>query len=66
LSESQKAAIEFDYAMENGILAHKVRAAVVPYFLKAMRIGPDDLMREASVQQIVLLNRDELKDYLLF
>jgi hypothetical protein len=66
LSESQKAAIEFDYAMENGILEHKVRAAVVPYFLKAMRIGPDDLMREARVQQAVLLNRDELKDYLLF
>lgn len=64
LSENQKAAIEFDYAMENGILEHKARAAVVPYFLKAMRIGPDDLMREASVQQIVLLNRDELKTYL--
>jgi predicted DNA-binding transcriptional regulator YafY len=64
LSESQKAIIEFDYAMENGMSEHKVRAAVVTYFLKAMRIGPDDLMREASVQQIVLLNRDELKNYL--
>ncbi|WP_269634207.1 hypothetical protein [Methylobacter marinus] len=39
------------------MLEHKVRAAVVSYFLKAMRIEPNDLMREASVQQIVLLNR---------
>ena len=45
------------YAMENRMLEHKVRAAVVSYFLKAMRIEPNDLMREASVQQIVLLNR---------
>lgn len=66
LSDSQKAAIEFDYAMENGVLEHRVRAAVVSYFLKAMRIGPDDKEREAVVQQIILLNRNELKDYLLF
>jgi len=66
LSDSQKAAIEFDYAMENGVLEHKVRAAVASYFLKAMRIGPDDKEREAVVQQIILLNRNELKDYLLF
>jgi predicted DNA-binding transcriptional regulator YafY len=66
LSESQKAAIEFDYAMENGVLEHEVREAVVSYFLKAMRIGPDDKEREAVIQQIILLNRNELKDYLLF
>jgi predicted DNA-binding transcriptional regulator YafY len=66
LSESQKAAIEFDYAMENGVLEHRVRAAVVSYFLKAMRIGPDDKECDAVTQQIILLNRDELKNYLLF
>ncbi|MCL7419500.1 MAG: WYL domain-containing protein [Methylobacter sp.] len=64
LSESQKAIVEFDYAMRDGILECQVRAALVFYFLKAMRIGPDDLMREAFVQQIILLNRAELKDYL--
>ncbi|MCL7421373.1 MAG: WYL domain-containing protein [Methylobacter sp.] len=64
LSESQKAAIEYDYAMENGSVEYQVRAALVSYFLRAMRIGPDDLAREAFVQQIVLLNRDELQSYI--
>ena len=49
-----------------GVLGHEVRAALLPYFLRTMRIGPDDLTREAMVQQIVLLNREELKEYLRF
>lgn len=60
LSRAQKQAIEFDYAMVNGVLEHRLRKALVSYFLMAMRIGPDDLTRDAIVQQIVLLNRDEL------
>jgi hypothetical protein len=66
LSESQKEAVEFDYGMEAGVLEHKVRAALVPYFLRVMRINRDDLTREAMVQQIVLLNRDEVDKYWLF
>ncbi|MFI3157062.1 MAG: WYL domain-containing protein [Methylococcaceae bacterium] len=66
LSATQKQAVEFDYGMESGILAHKVRAALLPYFLRAMRINRDDLTREAEVQQIVLLNRDEVDQYWRF
>jgi predicted DNA-binding transcriptional regulator YafY len=66
LSAPQKEAVEFDYAMESGVLEHKVRAALVPYFLQAMRISRDDLARDAMAQQIVLLNRDELSQYLTF
>jgi predicted DNA-binding transcriptional regulator YafY len=66
LSDAQKEAVEFDYGMVNGVLEHKVRGALVPYFLRTMRIGPDDLTRNAMVQQIVLLNRDELSEYLAF
>ena len=66
LSDAQKEAVEFDYGMVNGILGHEVRVALLPYFLRTMRIGPDDLTREAMVQQIVLLNREELKEYLRF
>ena len=66
LSDAQKEAVEFDYGMVNGILEHQVRGALLPYFLKMMRIGPDDLSRDAAVQQIVLLNREELKEYLGF
>ena len=66
LSATQKEAVEFDYAMASGVLEHKVRAALVPYFLKAMRISQDDLTRDAMVQQIVLLNREELSQYWVF
>lgn len=53
LSDTQKAVIEFDYGMVNGMLAREVRGALLFYFLKTMRIGSDDLMRDAMVQQIV-------------
>jgi hypothetical protein len=66
LSDAQKEAVEFDYGMESGVLEQKVRAALVPYFLKVMRINDDDLARDAKTQQIVLLNRDELSQYLEF
>ena len=66
LSATQKQAVEFDYGMEAGVLKHQVRAALVPYFLRVMRINRDDLTREAMVQQIVLLNRDELDKYWVF
>lgn len=64
LTGHQRTAIEFDYAMVEGVLNYKVRAALLNYFLQALRIGPDDLQRPANVQQIVLLNRTDLADYL--
>jgi predicted DNA-binding transcriptional regulator YafY len=66
LSATQKEAIEFDYAMDAGVLEHQVRSALVPYFLRVMRIDHDDLTREPMVPQIVLLNRDELEKYWSF
>jgi predicted DNA-binding transcriptional regulator YafY len=66
LSVIQKAAVEFDYGMVDGVLEHQVRGALLASFLRMMRIGPDDLTRDAAVQQIVLLNRDELSGYLTF
>ena len=66
LSATQKQAIVFDYGMEAGILEQQVRASLVSYFLRVMRIGRDDLTREAMAQQIVLLNRDELDKYWTF
>jgi predicted DNA-binding transcriptional regulator YafY len=66
LSDAQKKAVEFDYGMVDGVLERQVRGALLPYFLKMMRIGSDDLIREAMVQQVVLLNREDLKAYLKF
>jgi len=66
LSDTQKAVIEIDYGMINGILALEIRGALLYYFLRTMRIGTDDLTRDAMVQQIVLLNRADLNTYLRF
>jgi len=66
LSNSQKAAVEFDYGMIHGLLEQQIRGALLPYFLRIMRIGTDDLTRNAMVQQIVLLNRDDLREHLKF
>lgn len=66
LSDTQKLAVERDYGMVNGKFSTTVRAALLPYLLLAMRLGPDDLQREAMTQQIVLLNRDELRAFIAF
>lgn len=66
LSPSQKLAVERDYGMVNGLCRLTVRAALLPYLLLLMRINKDDHQREALVQQIVLLNRDELLAYIAF
>jgi len=66
LSPSQKLAVERDYGMLDGKCRLTVRAALLPYLLLLMRINKDDYQREALVQQIVLLNRDELLAYIAF
>ncbi|MGY6275382.1 WYL domain-containing protein [Methylomonas sp. MgM2] len=66
LSDNQKRLVERDYGMIDGRLGCSVRAALLPYWLLAMRIGKDDLQREALIQQIVLLNRQQLQVYCEF
>lgn len=66
LSETQKCTIERDFAMIDGQYKTQVRAALLNYFLLSMRIGQDDFQREPIEQQIVLLNRDELKEFITF
>jgi len=66
LSDSQKQAIERDFGMVDGKCSTTVRAALLSYFLLSIRIGKDDYQRDAMMQQIVLLNRDELLPYIAF
>lgn len=66
LSNNQKHVVERDFGMIDRRLTCSVRAALLPYWLLAMRIGPDDLQREALVQQIVLLNREQLQAHCEF
>ena len=52
--------------MVDGVYSTQIRAALLSYLLLALRIGKDDLQREALTQQIVLLNREELRPYIDF
>lgn len=63
---SQRLAVERDYGMEDGRHLCKVKAALLPYLLLAMRLGADDFQREAMSQQIVLLNREALQAFIAF
>ncbi|WP_049794585.1 hypothetical protein [Methylomonas methanica] len=66
LSDTQKRAVEYDYGMLNGKLSLQVRAALLPYWLLALRIGKDELQREAMTQLVVLLNRPALQNFITF
>jgi hypothetical protein len=55
-----------DFGMLNGQLTIPVPAALLPYLLLALRIGNDDIQREAMTQQIVLLNREQLWPFIRF
>lgn len=60
LNPAQKQAVERDYGMVGGRYLAEVRAALVDFFLQAMRIGKDDIKRDALSQPLVLLNRKDL------
>jgi len=61
LEETQRRIIERDYGMENGIGSIRVRVAL--YFYLQRRLGLDEgcESRPPNEQQIVLVNRDEIK-----
>ncbi len=65
LNDIQKQAVKRDYGMVGGRYFAEVRAALVEYFLQAMRIGKDDINRDAMSQQVVLLNRQDLLGVML-
>ncbi len=64
LPPAQQAIIAEDYGMVDGQITQRVRAALVPYFLRLMQIEPGREHPDPKVQQIVLANQDELKAWL--
>lgn len=60
LPDAQQAIIAEDYGMTNGRSETKVRAALVPYFLRLMQIEPEREHPDPKIQQIVLFNKGEL------
>lgn len=61
LSEGQKKLVERDYGMENGVGTIKVRAALYFYLEKHLGLDEGCASRPPREQQIILVNRDEIK-----
>lgn len=64
LSEGQKAVLEHDYGMEGGQLCLKTRAALASYLLKEMQVNTKMLDGRPEAQQLVLVNFDDVKEWL--
>lgn len=64
LKPEQKAIIEADFGMQNGVLEISTRRALVKYVLQRFQIDPKKLDPKAAAQQIVVKNLDELKPWL--
>lgn len=64
LSAAQRDVVEADYDMTDGALQIPTRARLVPYVLKLLHVDPGELAADATAQQIVLANRDELSQWL--
>ena len=64
LKPEQKAIIEADFGMLDGLLVIPTRRALVKYVLQRFQIDPKKLDPKAAAQQIVVKNLDELKPWL--
>ena len=62
LSPGKRRAIELDYAMHNGQVRVKCKQSLLLYLLRRLRL--DDTNPPQDTQHIVLINRDELTQYL--
>ena len=61
LPENHKQVIADDYGMVNQQLEVSIKRALVVYFLKLMHIEPNREHPDPKVQQIIVLNKDEIK-----
>lgn len=64
LSSAQKNVLANDYQMENGQLHISTRAALADYLLKEMQVNTKYLDGKPEAQQLVLVNRDDIKQWL--
>jgi predicted DNA-binding transcriptional regulator YafY len=63
-SAQQKAVIEQDYNMQNGMLIVKTRAALAQYLLQEMQVNFKFLDANPEAQQLVLANKNAIKQWL--
>lgn len=66
LTANQRQVIADDFGMMDDYVDIPVRAALIPYYLRLMRIGLGDESREPKIQQIVLANKDEVMPFVTY
>ncbi|SFB97036.1 Predicted DNA-binding transcriptional regulator YafY, contains an HTH and WYL domains [Marinospirillum celere] len=64
LTQLQKQVLEEDYAMHNGQLHIKTRACLANYLLKNLQVHPRILEGEPEAQQLIIVNKDDIKPWL--
>lgn len=64
LTPVQQQVIEQDYLMQNGQLKITTRASLVNYLLKSLQIHPRILEGEPEAQQLVLVNKSDIQQWL--
>lgn len=63
LAENERRAVEFDYAMVDGVATIRTRLALVSYLLRYLGIAPY-VRHRAGAEQLILANSDRLAPYL--
>lgn len=66
LPPNQAAVVADDFGMTGGELAVELRAPLVPYYSRLMRIGKGDTEMDPRFRQIVLANKDEVLPFVIF
>ncbi|MEM6580403.1 MAG: WYL domain-containing protein [Pseudomonadota bacterium] len=64
LRRDQQEVVEVDYGMTNGTLDVRTRVKLVPYALKLLQIDPKAEVADATAQQIVVQNREDVLPWL--
>lgn len=65
LSEGARKGIELDFGMVDGKARIDCRQALLYYAIRRLRLEREPDEQQATAQQVVLLNRDELQPYLV-
>ena len=64
LSPAQRAVLANDYQMKNQQLQINTRAALADYLLKEMQVNTKYLDGRPEAQQLVMVNRDDISQWL--
>lgn len=64
LSESQRKVLEHEYDMHDGQLEIHTRGCLVSYKLQLLNINPRIYEADAKAQQLIIVNKDDIKPWL--